>query len=219
MRIGRHRGARRAGYTLIEMAIALGIIGVILGSLTGVFESSGNAYEQGAATANAQSQVRRAVERMAQRLENAGFGTLLPNPVGIACDDLVFQAASGVNPNTQAIQYDNSARLRWVIEAGETNNGLDDDGDGLIDEGRVEYTRNYLLASQVVVTIAKGVPELYDGELDNGADDNGNGFADEPGFHMTREGNLLRVRLCVAVPVPGRDAAVATMDTALRLKN
>jgi prepilin-type N-terminal cleavage/methylation domain-containing protein len=219
---GPGRGRRvggRGGYTLIEMAITLSLVGLILGSLTNVLTSSGNAYEQGAASANAQALVRRAGERLGQLLENAGSGTLLPNPVGIACSDLVFQAATGVDPATQAITYDNSARLRFLYESGELNNGLDDDGDGLVDEGSVEYTRNYLLASQRLVVLANGVTELLEGELLNGLDDNANGLVDEPGFSVTRVGNLLRVRISLAAPVGGAAAAVATSDTALRLKN
>lgn len=219
MKVSSRTRAANQGFTLIELAITMGIAGLVLGSLARVLDSSKNTYGRGSAVAQVQNDARRTLDRVSAELENGGFGTLLPNPVGVAVDDLVFQAATGIDGATGALLFGNSSRLRFVYETGEMNNGLDDDSDGLVDEGCLVFTRNYLLAGEVRVILAHGVAELLEGETANGADDNGNGFADEPGFCITRTGNLLQVRLTLIRPVTGGDPAMASVETALRLKN
>jgi prepilin-type N-terminal cleavage/methylation domain-containing protein len=215
----RHTRAARSGFTLIELAIAIGIVGLVAGSLVGVLDSTRKTYNQGSAQTRVQADARRALDRIAAELENVGLATLVPAPVGVAVNDLVFQVATGVNAANSAITFGSSTRLRFAYEAGETNNGVDDDGDGLVDEGRVILTRNYLQANEVSVTLVRGVSEYLQGEFANGADDNGNGFADEKGFCMTLQGNLLILRLSLERPVTEGRSAVATVETAVRLKN
>ncbi len=219
MKVSSRTRAANQGFTLIELAITMGIAGLVLGSLARVLDSSKNTYGRGSAVAQVQNDARRTLDRVSAELENGGFGTLLPNPVGVAVDDLVFQAATGIDGATGALLFGNSSRLRFVYQTGEMNNGLDDDGDGLVDEGNLVFTRNYLLAGEVRVVLAHGVAELLEGETANGADDNGNGLVDERGFCITRVGNLLRIRLTLARPVTGGNPALATVETALRLKN
>lgn len=219
MKLSRKFRAANRGFTLLELAITMGIAGLLLSSLASVLDSSKSTYGRGSAMAQVQNEARRTLDRVAAELENGGFGTLLPNPVGVAIDDLVFQTATGIDAATGALLFGNSSRLRFVYETGEMNNGLDDDGDGLIDEGYLVLTRNYMLANEVRVVLAHDVAELLEGESANGGDDNGNGFADERGFCMTRSGDLLTVRLTLARPVSGGDPAMASVETALRLKN
>ena len=219
MKLSRKFRAANRGFTLLELAITMGIAGLLLSSLASVLDSSKSTYGRGSAMAQVQNEARRTLDRVAAELENGGFGTLLPNPVGVAIDDLVFQTATGIDAATGALLFANSSRLRFVYETGEMNNGLDDDGDGLIDEGYLVLTRNYMLANEVRVVLAHDVAELLEGESANGGDDNGNGFADERGFCMTRSGDLLTVRLTLARPVSGGDPAMASVETALRLKN
>ncbi len=219
MRTGIKRHTARGGFTLIEIAIAAGILGLVIGALTGVLDSTRKTYIQGSTQVRAQSDARRAMDRIATELENGGLGTLIPNPIGIAATDLVFQVATGVDPLTSAVTFDNSSRLMFAYETGETNNGLDDDGDGLIDEGRVIFTRDYLQPNEMRTTLVTGVNELLEGELPNGLDDNGNGFADERGFCMTLQGSLLVMRLSLSRPVTETRSIVSTVETAVRFKN
>ncbi len=219
MKLTGNRVASKRGFTLIELAIVVGIVGLILGSVADVFDSTKRTYGQGSSAALAQNEAQRALNRVVAELENAGFGTLIPNPVAIGAHDLVYQVATGINTANNTVTFGTSRRLRFIYEPGETNNGLDDDGDGLVDEGCIELTKNYLQANQVTVTLAHGTRELLEGETANGADDNANGLVDERGFCMTRTGNLLRIRLSMARPAAGTNPAVATIETAIRLKN
>jgi len=219
MRGMQRRARARAGFSLIEIVVAIAVLGVVMSSLSSVFDSTRDTYQQGATVSQAQTAARRGIGRIAGELENGGIGTLLPSPIGVANSDMVFQVARGVDPLTGSIQFEPGSRLRWAVEPSELNNGLDDDGDGLVDEGRVLLTRNFLQADELTVVVARGVSELLEGELPNGIDDNGNGFSDEPGFCMTLQGSLLILRLTTERMSADRRSSVSTVETAVRLKN
>lgn len=87
--------------------------------------------------------------------------------------------------------------LRLLIEreAGETDDGTDENGNGLVDEYQLVLVTDDGLASEIRTVIGTGIAELLDGEVANGVDDNGNGLIDEPGFCVTRDGGLLILRL------------------------
>jgi prepilin-type N-terminal cleavage/methylation domain-containing protein len=208
-----------AGFTLIEIAFAIAILALVMGSLVSVSDSTRKTYEQGVTSSLAQGAARRAMSRVASEFENGGLGTLLPAPIGVASSDIAFQVATGIDANTGLIMFGSSTRLRWVMESGELDNGLDDDGDGLIDEGSIVLTRNYLQPGEISVILARGITELLEGELPNGLDDNGNGFSDERGFCMTLQGSLLILRITSARRSAAGRLSLASIETAVRLKN
>ncbi|MEO6710261.1 MAG: prepilin-type N-terminal cleavage/methylation domain-containing protein [Planctomycetota bacterium] len=209
----------RAGFTLLEIVFAVAILGLVLGSLTGVLDSTRKGYGQGSAGARAHADARRAIDRIAAELENAGLGTLFPNPIGVAASDELFQTVAGVNPATSAIIFNTSTRLRFAYEQGEANNGLDDDGDGLVDEGQVILTRNVGQADEISTTLVRGISEYLEGETGNVGDENANGFNEEQGFCMTLQGSLMILRITLERPVPEGNPVLASVETAVRLKN
>ena len=108
--------------------------------------------------------------------------------------------------------------LSFEYEIGELDDGLDNNGNGLIDEGRLVLTENAGLTNDRRV-ITRWVAELLEGELDDGLDNNGNGLVDEPGFLVERIGESLIVR----VTLQKRDAEgrlmTRTARTSVRLRN
>jgi hypothetical protein len=208
----------RSGFALIEVAVSLGIIVLIFGSLVEVNRSTLNAYAQTSAETLLQSEARRALDRVSAELENGGLATLQPNPVVNWTDNLVFQACTGVDPLTGAMTYGTPTKIAWVLDPGELMNGIDDNGNGLIDEGELVLTRNYNQANPQSVVIAHNVANLLEGEIANHADDNGNGLIDERGFCIIREGNLLHIRLTLQRSVKGK-VVQATVETGVRLRN
>jgi prepilin-type N-terminal cleavage/methylation domain-containing protein len=210
---------RRKGFTLIEIAVTLAILGVVFGSIVQVNRATMNTYNQTSAVALVQTQVRRVLDRITVELENGGLGTLQPDPVINSSDNVIFQVSTGVDSNTGAIVFGSPSRLSLIPEPGETMNGVDDNGNGLVDECQLVLTRNYLQANQQTVVLAHRVSRFLEKEINNGADDNGNGLVDEHGFCVFREGNLLRVRLTMERAVRQGKVARATVETSVRLRN
>jgi len=115
MRALRKGPGKRGGFTLLEIAIACAVLGLVLGALSGVIESTRKTYDQGSAQTRVQADARRALDRIALELENAGLGTLVPSPLNVASNDLVFQVVSGVNLANNTVTFDTSSRLRFAL--------------------------------------------------------------------------------------------------------
>jgi hypothetical protein len=86
-------------------------------------------------------------------------------------------------------------RLTLEYEPNDANDGIDNDGDGLTDECRLRWIRNFGAANETDTVLCTSVREYFEGETLNNADQNGNGLQDERGFHVTRTGSALTFRL------------------------
>jgi prepilin-type N-terminal cleavage/methylation domain-containing protein len=72
-------GAAR-GFTLVELLVALGVLGLVMAGVASVLDAGQRAYLWGAARVEAQQSARVALERMARELREAGYD---PQGVGI----------------------------------------------------------------------------------------------------------------------------------------
>ncbi|MEO0650720.1 MAG: hypothetical protein AAFZ65_08580 [Planctomycetota bacterium] len=119
-----------------------------------------------------------------------------------------------------AIEWSPQQSLRWERDPAEIDNGLDDDGDGLIDEGLLVWLLDEGGANEQRVVLASSVAELAEGELENGLDDNGNGLVDEAGasFDLTADG-LMTFRLTLERAARGGVLVQRTRATRIRLRN
>jgi type II secretory pathway pseudopilin PulG len=210
---------RNQGFALIEVAVTLGVIAVVFGSIVQVHRATVQTYSQTSAVALVQADAQRVLDRVTAELQNGGLGTLQPDPVINSTDNIVFQATTGVNTATGVINYGTPTRLSWVLDDGETANGADDNHNGLVDEGKLVLTRNYMQGNEVSIVLAHRVPKYLEGETASAGDQNGNGLVDEHGFCIIREGNLLHVRLTLARAIRGGKVVQATVETGVRLRN
>jgi hypothetical protein len=209
----------KQGFALIEVAVTISLIALVFGSIVQAHRATVQTYSQASAVAIVQAEAQRVLDRVTAELENSG-SVLQPNPIVASTDNIVFQAATGVNAATGAITSGTPTRLAWLVDDGETaNNGVDDNHNGIVDEGKLVLTRNYNLPNEVSIVLAHRVPKYLQGETFNNADDNGNGLVDEHGFCVFREGNLLRVRLTLARATKGGKIVNATVETGVRLRN
>jgi hypothetical protein len=87
----------------------------------------------------------------------------------------------------KGMQWNPLERLQLELRPTEQDNGVDDDGNGLVDERRVVWFTDPGAAEEREVTVCHWVSELLEGEQANGVDDNGNGLIDEPGLCVTFE--------------------------------
>ena len=101
------------------------------------------------------------------------------------------------------------------------DNGLDDDGDGFVDECEVVLVENRGTADETRTVLVRRVQELLQGELPNGADDNGNGLVDERGFCIEQisDGAGVTIRLTVLRRRPEGGIDTQTVGTTVWLRN
>jgi prepilin-type N-terminal cleavage/methylation domain-containing protein len=209
----------RSGFTLIELTIVAAILSVVLASV-GMFQARNqDFYRHESALSDAQGRTHRALERVMSELDGIGLTTITPDPTSsVGSDTITFQRSTGVDGAGARI-WSNQTRIALVMDDGEADNGLDDDGDGLVDERKIVITENFGTASARALTIVHDVPELHPDEVANAADDNGNGIVDEKGFNVQRVGNLLTVRLAVQAHGPDGQIVSWAESSGTRIRN
>ena len=117
------------------------------------------------------------------------------------------------------LTFSSFGRLGFQYDAGEVDDGIDNDGDGLIDEGVFFLERDSGGANQRRIVLAKNVRELLQGEAPNAVDDNGNGLVDEPGFVASIVGDVVTLRLTIEETTPEGGLVTRTADSSVRLRN
>jgi prepilin-type N-terminal cleavage/methylation domain-containing protein len=213
------RPTPRSGFTLLELSIAVTILALMLSGLA-LFETANRrTTAQTAAVCGTQERAHRALERVLQELDGASIATLVPDPTGaLGSEEVTFQRSAGVD-SAGAPLWTTRTRIALLPDVGETLDGTDENGNGLVDERRLEVTYDFGTPDARSVTIAHGLAAMFPNELENGSDDNGNGVIDERGFNLQRVGNLLYVRLAMQSRGPDGKPVGWSANAALRLRN
>jgi hypothetical protein len=214
---GRRRGSR-SGTTLLEVVIGASVITVLLGVLSAATLSAERAQAQSATLRDLETRARRAVDRIAIELGGAGRAGLVPQPVApLGSSTLAYQLNEGWTGS--GVQWSAQTRIAHSPSPGDPGFGLDRDGDGIVDAGRVVWVRNEGLPDERSVVWVQGVSELAEGELANGEDDNGNGLIDERGLSFELAGDTLRIRLTLEHIEPDGRRILRTIESAVGLRN
>lgn len=209
---------RRSGYTLVELAISMALATIATGSLFTLSTNLLAAFRSGSAVATLQSQGGQTLQQVNKLLRNARRENLSMG-VGEWGGTLQFQRAQGFGGGVAL--WGDWQRVAVVDSLGDPDDGVDNDGDGLIDEKRLVWIERPGAANPSVHLLLDGVSESLEGEVpDNGVDDNGNGITDEPGFlvQRTTEG-LLEIELTLAREVAHGQVLSRTARKAIRLDN
>ena len=128
---------RREGFTLLEILIVAGLMTVTLGSAMNVWFHSQIAFTESVRQNVVSSTGQRLVARLASELMEVDPNGLLPLSI-IDSDFVQFQKVEGYDAGGKVLGP--VITLGFELETGETANGVDDNGDGRIDEGYVTYT-------------------------------------------------------------------------------
>lgn len=197
-------GDRRAGFSLIELLVSLSLLGVIGGAVLLAASSTSTAMQSSTTLADLHALSRRAIERIASELEQTERDDVLPaSPAAEApfhVSEIDFQRTDFV---ADAVVLENIARIGFEYAADEPNDGIDNNGNGLVDEGLVVLTESLGLASERRLVLCRNVAETLEGETaGNGADDNGNGLRDEGGLSFDFDGDRVTIRLTLERVAP-----------------
>jgi len=215
---GRAR-VRRAGLTLVEVAVATALLAGIFLALGLSLDSAFDAQEMAEAEAELDQQAHRALGQIVRELADAGAASLGAPTGAFGSTTLAFRRPAAYDSGTDVTTWSTETRIGWRREAGELDDGADNDGDGLVDEGEVFWTYDFDQATERTVTKVRGVPELAEGEDANLLDDNGNGIVDEAGLDFEWDGAVLTVRLTLARVGPNGEPMLRSVQTATRLRN
>ena len=208
----------RSGLTLLETTIVMVLLSVVLGAAIMVLRQGQMNFDRTVSNAVVESAGNRALNRIARRLTGAGATTLFPvleAPLGSSA--VSFQEVEGWNAGAPV--WSSDAEIRLEYEPRELDNDLDDDGDGLVDEGQVVQVENLGEADERRVVLVRGVREYLEGETADGFDENGNGLEDERGLSFQLDGNEMIVRLTLLRPDPQGAITMRTLQTSISLRN
>jgi len=209
----------RSGLTLVEVMLACALLTVALGSLTLLGTRSADALGTAGIQGELDARLRRTMARIGDELLSSGLGVVTPaatKPAG--SDTLTYRKSEGAVNG--AIHWGATQRLEFEYEQGELDDGLDNNGNGLVDEGVVSWTVNAGQPGELPVILCHDVREYAAGETPNNVDDNGNGLVDERGFSFERiDGTTLRARLTLERLDSRRRLLSRTLETTLQPRN
>ena len=215
MRARSHK-TRKQGFTYVEIVIAMGVMLMTLGSAIMMSYRTGEALRTRGARADVEIHARRAMQRVLDELAVARYAMLDPVPNGGSAVDY-YRPEDFV---AGAIVWGSKSRLSLQYEVGEVDDGLDNNGNGLVDECFLLYTRDADGPGEQRVVLCRNLSELLEGEVPNGLDDNGNGLIDEQGLCLLGVGTN---RLEISLTVEGIDSNgirfQRTMSSSTRLRN
>ncbi len=210
----------KRGHSLVELVIAMAVLVGVIGLPAMILSSSSRSFGASTSTTELDLAARRALDRIAERLASSGTAGIIDplNPVpGVPLTALTFMPLVDLTAAGEPV-WGPQERIELQMAPGEVLNGSDDNGDGLVDEGRLVWFPDLSVPTSAVV-LCTGVRAALPGEvLGNGNDDNGNGLIDERGFVLRFEGG--RVELILVLERRGNEGRmyqqVATRSVALR---
>jgi len=218
----RHREGQ-SGFTLLEVIVSLTLIAMVFGCVLLTTRGGLGAFRASSAAADLNARSARTMNRIVREFLAVGKGSLSPDlssPVGAAplwSSSMDYQAAFAWDQDT--IVWGALRRLAFEMAAGELENGEDDNGNGLIDEGSIVLIENPGQPGERRVVFANGVSRWLEGEVPNGVDDNGNGLVDESGLAFDFEDEKLTVRISMERVGPDGRQLIRTLSDSVALRN
>jgi hypothetical protein len=211
--------ARRAGFMQIDLMIGLTLLSMILGALATASRSGTSLFQSGMVRSQLEIQTTRTLGKIRRQMFVSELASIAGVPQAPFWDDeLVFDQPDDFSSDVGMLGT-KSTRIEFGYEDGELDDGIDNDSDGMIDEGVVILTRDVGGPEEQAVVLCRDVRELLEGEIQNGLDDNGNGLIDEKGLSFDINGQNLTVRLTLE----GRDrignVITRTLVTSIWLRN
>lgn len=223
--MSKQKNSGRRGTTMVELLIAALIMTSVFGAIAVTVLAGSRSYEEGVAKAEVDAQARRLASRIAEEFLTASRASLVEGAQmwsgGNEDDgDVEYRYRQVTGAVAGAAQLSAQRRIRLDYAQGEVDDGLDNNGNGLIDECRVLLSIDTGTAMEV--GIGGFVREFLQGETAaNDVDDNANGLEDERGLCMVFDGttNTLMVRLTIERLTSQGRLVTSTAETSVLLRN
>lgn len=214
MHIRSRRRTARSGMTLVEMSLASLLIVGVSAVVVQFTDSSWKAYGSLNRSEEVNQRAWRGIEQVTRKLRAAGAATNMLG--GMWLDEVQFRSCQGFEDG-EAVMGD-LEKLSFRASADDPLDGVDNDGDGLVDEGEVVWHPHWATAAGDLRVLCRQVVRAPGGELPgNGVDDDGNGLVDEPGFGVRRVGDRLDLVLTVGERLASGQVIERTMRRSLAI--
>jgi hypothetical protein len=213
-----NRSRREAGVTLVEVVIVGGVLSVVVAAIYTLLGSSTDTYAVGVTKSDLDHRANLILEEVAEVLLYSGQQVIQPAPVApLSAASITFQESAGFEGGKAV--WGDPIVVEFVYDSGEQNDGKDNNGNGLIDEGMLVKRVFAADGTARSTVMTRWVREYFEGEVPNGMDDNGNGLVDERGFCVDKSGELWILRLTVERPDATGRALASTAATTVRPRN
>ena len=156
-------------------------------------------------------------EMLVKELMAANIDSISPSPFPDGSDTLSYRRAVGIVAGAPIFSDERTIGLRDAPS--DPVDGIDNDGDGLVDERQLVMIRRVGEVNEQVAVISERIPRLAPNELSNNVDDDGNGLIDESGLSFSLSGDLLVIRLSLMGRHTDRGMITKSVETAVRLRN
>ena len=216
MQLGKHN----AGLSLLEVMVATALLGAISGAIILATDSTSKSMRTGSVLAEMDMVGSRVLDRIGEELAVAQRIDVLPaSPAAEApfhTSQLDFQATTYIGA---VVGLDDAARIGFEYQPGEADDGVDNNTNGLTDEGVVVFTEDVGLVNARRNVLCRWVREALEGEvLGNGVDDNGNGLRDEGGLCFDFDGDRVTIRLTLERADPQGLLLTRTFERTIALR-
>lgn len=197
------RGAsrKRAGFTLLEMAMTVALLAIFAVKVTSVIDVTTKTTEDDIQQTAIDAQAR-------QVLRQIGFAVMGSHP-------------SSLDPNMLAPL--NQACLKYQVNLGISDGEViwADPEEVALEEGRrqIYWSDNPDAADERRIVWTNLVAPYLEGEIPNGIDDNGNGLIDEKGLAFSISGSAISMKLTLERIKDDGTAITSTVETVVACRN
>jgi hypothetical protein len=192
---------RRAGFTVIELAIALVLLVVVSIKAAMLFDFAAESQLEDAADLALEDQARRTLDQIAFAVMGADRETLFPDPEAPAHETRVeYKVSLGVQ----------DGEVVWGDPEEIALSGQD---------SQVVWSQNKGQPEERHVVWSNVVRPYLEGEVLNGVDDNDNGLIDEKGLMFTLQGNRVTIRLSLQRAQSTGTVLTQSVETSVTLRN
>lgn len=134
---------RTRGFTLVELLFAGAIFIVVVGALATMGSSGSRLFHDGSTRTDIEQRASRALDKLAEELSTLEGDSLTGLPASpVWFDGMTFDRVEAV-ALTDGSVVSRSMRVAFEYEAGEVDDGLDNNGNGLADEGVLALYRDW----------------------------------------------------------------------------
>jgi type II secretory pathway pseudopilin PulG len=166
---------RRAGFTLVEMTVAVGVLASVVGGIFAMLQTSSRAFQVASSGRKIEDMVMETLDEIADKLRSSKLSTITPQQAPpFSSTSVDFQRTIGFAGGAPV--WSTTERIR-------------------LQNGQVQWIQNLGLPNETTTVWTESVPAYLQGETANGADDNGNGLIDEGGLCFSFTGPSVVVRL------------------------